>query len=250
MKGIRKCSPLMKIFLFVVFTSILLAMIHILTEKPIKEALKNATNWSATKDDQSLTFTYKGKPVVTIDKDTGLNQYAKLSDLEANAGDFVKRSELNNLPQKPTRITKSTCLAAAIAQYTGKLGSTNAAKNALVGTTLKVRESTGKTDPPYGCSVKVGGCGNTASPCGNAYWNTKHGGDYRSPHPPYHAYYIRVGGLHHPTAPPPAPPTAPTPAPPPAPPTASRWRTRQSWGAGRSEPAMNVPQSRDINRYV
>jgi hypothetical protein len=86
MKAIRKCGPLTKIFLCIVFAAIILAIVHAFTETPIKEALDNASGWSAKRDEQTLTFLHKGKPVVSIDKDMGLNlgQYMKKSDLDSH----------------------------------------------------------------------------------------------------------------------------------------------------------------------
>jgi len=86
MIAIRKCGPLTKIFLCIVFAAMILAIVHAFTEKPIKESLDKAYGWSIKRNEQTLKFLHDGKPVVTIDKDMGLNldQYAKKSKLSSH----------------------------------------------------------------------------------------------------------------------------------------------------------------------
>jgi len=76
MKAIRKCGPLTKIFLCIVVAAVILAIVHSFTETPIKEALDilgKTSDWTSKREPQTLTFLYKGRPVVSIDKDRGLD---------------------------------------------------------------------------------------------------------------------------------------------------------------------------------
>jgi hypothetical protein len=92
MRKIKTCSPLTKIFLFMAIVSFILAIIHKFTEKSIKEAVQGHS-WSATKDEDSLTFTHKGKPIFKIDKNNPHQYLDKEKHIDEHPPSFAKKSD-------------------------------------------------------------------------------------------------------------------------------------------------------------